>query len=92
MIGETFGSYRAESLLGEGGMGRVFVARHTLIGKRAAVKVLLPEYSANPAIVQRFFEEARITAEHVGRAVLYFATRQTPTTGATIPVDGGSKL
>jgi rhamnose utilization protein RhaD (predicted bifunctional aldolase and dehydrogenase)/NAD(P)-dependent dehydrogenase (short-subunit alcohol dehydrogenase family) len=33
--------------------------------------------------------KARITAAHVGRAVLYFATRQTPTTGATIPVDGG---
>jgi rhamnose utilization protein RhaD (predicted bifunctional aldolase and dehydrogenase)/NAD(P)-dependent dehydrogenase (short-subunit alcohol dehydrogenase family) len=33
--------------------------------------------------------KAKVTAEHVGRAVLYFATRQTPTTGATIPVDGG---
>ena len=33
--------------------------------------------------------KARVTAEHVGRAVLFFATRQTPTTGATIPVDGG---
>jgi rhamnose utilization protein RhaD (predicted bifunctional aldolase and dehydrogenase)/NAD(P)-dependent dehydrogenase (short-subunit alcohol dehydrogenase family) len=33
--------------------------------------------------------KARVTAEHVGNAVLYFATRQTPTTGATIPVDGG---
>ncbi|MBF0626088.1 MAG: SDR family NAD(P)-dependent oxidoreductase [Magnetococcales bacterium] len=33
--------------------------------------------------------QARITAEHVGRAVLFFATRQTPTTGATLPVDGG---
>jgi NAD(P)-dependent dehydrogenase (short-subunit alcohol dehydrogenase family) len=33
--------------------------------------------------------KARVTAEHVGRAVLYFATRQSPTTGATIPVDGG---
>jgi rhamnose utilization protein RhaD (predicted bifunctional aldolase and dehydrogenase)/NAD(P)-dependent dehydrogenase (short-subunit alcohol dehydrogenase family) len=33
--------------------------------------------------------KARITAEHVARAVLFFATRQTPTTGATIPVDGG---
>ncbi len=31
----------------------------------------------------------RITAKHVARAVLFFATRQTPTTGATIPVDGG---
>jgi len=31
----------------------------------------------------------RITAEHVAKAVMFFATRQTPTTGATIPVDGG---
>ncbi|KPJ61553.1 MAG: hypothetical protein AMJ46_00050 [Latescibacteria bacterium DG_63] len=33
--------------------------------------------------------KAKITAAHVAKAVLYFATRQTPTTGATIPVDGG---
>ncbi len=33
--------------------------------------------------------KAAVTAQHVSRAVLYFATRQTPTTGATIPVDGG---
>ena len=33
--------------------------------------------------------KTRITAEHVAKAVMYFATRQTPTTGATIPVDGG---
>jgi NAD(P)-dependent dehydrogenase (short-subunit alcohol dehydrogenase family) len=33
--------------------------------------------------------KARVTATHVANAVLFFATRQTPTTGATIPVDGG---
>jgi rhamnose utilization protein RhaD (predicted bifunctional aldolase and dehydrogenase)/NAD(P)-dependent dehydrogenase (short-subunit alcohol dehydrogenase family) len=33
--------------------------------------------------------KTRVTAVHVARAVLFFATRQTPTTGATIPVDGG---
>lgn len=33
--------------------------------------------------------KARVTATHVARAVLFFVTRQTPTTGATIPVDGG---
>lgn len=33
--------------------------------------------------------KARVTARHVARAVLFFATRRTPTTGATIPVDGG---
>jgi NAD(P)-dependent dehydrogenase (short-subunit alcohol dehydrogenase family) len=38
---------------------------------------------------QRNLLKARVTAEHVANAVLFFATRQTPTTGATIPVDGG---
>ena len=33
--------------------------------------------------------KARVTARHVSNAVMYFATRQSPTSGATIPVDGG---
>ena len=33
--------------------------------------------------------KTRVTGRHVANAVLFFATRQTPTTGATIPVDGG---
>jgi rhamnose utilization protein RhaD (predicted bifunctional aldolase and dehydrogenase)/NAD(P)-dependent dehydrogenase (short-subunit alcohol dehydrogenase family) len=33
--------------------------------------------------------KAKITAEHVAKAALFFCTRQTPTTGATLPVDGG---
>jgi rhamnose utilization protein RhaD (predicted bifunctional aldolase and dehydrogenase)/NAD(P)-dependent dehydrogenase (short-subunit alcohol dehydrogenase family) len=38
---------------------------------------------------QRNLLKARITADHVANAVLFFLTRQTPTTGATLPVDGG---
>jgi rhamnose utilization protein RhaD (predicted bifunctional aldolase and dehydrogenase)/NAD(P)-dependent dehydrogenase (short-subunit alcohol dehydrogenase family) len=38
---------------------------------------------------QRNLLKAKVTAQHVANAVLFFATRQTPTTGATIPVDGG---
>jgi len=38
---------------------------------------------------QRNLLKARVTAEHVARAVVFFVTRQTPTTGATLPVDGG---
>jgi rhamnose utilization protein RhaD (predicted bifunctional aldolase and dehydrogenase)/NAD(P)-dependent dehydrogenase (short-subunit alcohol dehydrogenase family) len=38
---------------------------------------------------QRNLLKARITAEHVARAVVFFVTRRTPTTGATLPVDGG---
>jgi NAD(P)-dependent dehydrogenase (short-subunit alcohol dehydrogenase family) len=38
---------------------------------------------------QRNLLKTRVTAADVARAVMFFATRQTPTTGATIPVDGG---
>ncbi len=38
---------------------------------------------------QRNLLKTRVTGEDVARAVMFFATRQTPTTGATIPVDGG---
>nr|CRH06328.1 Putative protein with short-chain dehydrogenase/reductase SDR domain and class II aldolase and adducin N-terminal domain [Candidatus Magnetococcus massalia] len=38
---------------------------------------------------QRNLLKAKIRAEHVAKGVAYFATRQSPTTGATLPVDGG---
>ena len=44
----------------------------------------LEEYYRNRNLLK-----SAVTATHVARAVLFFATRQTPTTGATIPVDGG---
>jgi serine/threonine-protein kinase len=61
--GRILGSYRVLDKLGEGGMGAVYSAEHTLLGKRAAIKVLLPELSARPEIVQRFFNEARATTQ-----------------------------
>jgi serine/threonine-protein kinase len=73
MIGENVGSYRIIRVLGEGGMGRVYLAEHSLIGKRAAVKVLLPQYSARPEIVNRFFNEARSSSllKHPGVVDIY---------------------
>lgn len=44
----------------------------------------LQEYYQNRNLLK-----ARVTGRHVANAVLFFVTRQTPTTGATIPVDGG---
>jgi serine/threonine-protein kinase len=40
-------------------MGVVYLGQHTLLGRRAAIKVLLPMHSARPDIVNRFFNEAR---------------------------------
>jgi enoyl-[acyl-carrier-protein] reductase (NADH) len=39
---------------------------------------------------QRSLLKARVLAEHVGNAVVFFASELTPTTGATLPVDGGN--
>jgi tRNA A-37 threonylcarbamoyl transferase component Bud32 len=57
--GAAIGAYRVLYQLGEGGMGVVYVGEHALLGRRAAIKVLLPSLSANAEILQRFFNEAR---------------------------------
>ncbi len=62
MIGESVGPYRITRKIGEGGMGTVFAAQHTLLGHQAAVKVLRKEYSRDEALLQRFFNEARAAA------------------------------
>jgi serine/threonine-protein kinase len=59
MEGTSIGQYRITQKLGEGGMGTVWVGEHTLLGRKAAIKVLLPEYTSREEIVQRFFNEAR---------------------------------
>lgn len=62
VIGEVFGSYRVTRCIGEGGMGTVYEAEHMHIGRKAALKVLLPAWSSNQQIVTRFFNEARSSA------------------------------
>jgi serine/threonine-protein kinase len=57
--GATVGEYVVEEQIGEGGMGVIFAAKHPIIGKRVAIKVLNPDMAANAAIVQRFIQEAR---------------------------------
>ncbi|HET9993446.1 MAG TPA: serine/threonine-protein kinase, partial [Kofleriaceae bacterium] len=57
--GTNVGGYLVEDVLGSGGMGVVYAATHPLIGKRAAIKVLKPELSHEPAAVERFITEAR---------------------------------
>ena len=57
--GTTLGEYEIQGKLGEGGMGTVFSALHPMIGKRAAIKVLKPDVSRSPIVVERFIQEAR---------------------------------
>ncbi|HEU4728366.1 MAG TPA: protein kinase [Kofleriaceae bacterium] len=60
---EIDGRYRVLELIGEGGMGKVYLAEHDEIGKRVALKVLHPSYSRMPDLVERFRREARAASK-----------------------------
>ena len=67
-LGELFDNrYRIESRLGQGGMGMVYAARHVMIDKPVAIKVLRHEYCRDKGLVQRFIREAR-AASRIGHA------------------------
>ena len=57
--GTMVGEYCIEEKIGSGGFGAVYRAKHPLIGKLAAVKVLGASFSSNPEMVSRFVSEAR---------------------------------
>lgn len=57
--GTQIGGYRVLHQIGEGGMGSVWLAEHTILGRKAALKVLHPTFSMRADVVQRFFNEAR---------------------------------
>ena len=59
MIGQAVENYVITGLLGEGGMGAVYLAEHPGIGRKAAVKLLHPDLARSEEIVSRFFNEAR---------------------------------
>ncbi len=73
MKGATIGQYRVTGLIGRGGMGAVYAGEHTLLGRPAAIKVLLPELSQKQDIVMRFFNEARAATaiRHPGIIEIY---------------------
>ena len=59
-LGKTIdGRYLIEAVLGEGGMGVVYRARHKVIDKRVAMKVLKREMARDQEVTQRFLQEAR---------------------------------
>lgn len=54
--------YELEQRIGRGGMADVFLARDQLLDRPVAIKVLFPEYAADPAFVERFRREAQSAA------------------------------
>ena len=69
-IGRRIGVYHLQTLLGKGGMGEVYRARDTRLGRDVAVKVLPRAFTADPDRLARFEREARVLASlnhpHIG--------------------------
>ena len=59
LLGTEIGRYRLERLIGEGGMGQVYLGVQPAIGSRVAVKVLSDQCARDPELLERFFAEAK---------------------------------
>ncbi len=73
MVGQLVRNYRIESLLGTGGMGSVYLAVHTQLGRRIAIKVIHPALARNPVVRERFRNEAAALShlQHPNIVTLY---------------------
>jgi tRNA A-37 threonylcarbamoyl transferase component Bud32 len=69
----VIGGYRITDTVGAGGMGVVYLAEHEILKRKAALKVLLPEFSHDQVVVGRFFNEARASTaiSHPGIVRVY---------------------
>jgi eukaryotic-like serine/threonine-protein kinase len=67
------GPYEIQGLLGEGGIGQVYAAQDTLLGRQVAIKALRPELSRDRNLIDRFYVEAKSLANlnHPNITTLY---------------------
>jgi YVTN family beta-propeller protein len=74
-VGSEIAGYRIESVLGRGGMGVVYVARHLRLDRTVALKVVSPDLAEDPKFRDRFVRESRLAAslEHPNIVPIYDA-------------------
>ena len=59
LIDARLGQYQIEALIGQGGMGYVYRARDTVLGRAVALKILPPDVVSDASRLSRFVQEAR---------------------------------
>lgn len=70
MIGQVVRNYRIVRKLGAGGMGTVYEAVHTKLGRHVAIKILHGDGANSPEKLARFFNEARAAGRVDDRSVI----------------------
>ncbi|MEM6269655.1 MAG: protein kinase [Bacteroidota bacterium] len=73
MIGQTIGNYRVLEMIGEGGMGTVYVGEHLRLERKVAIKALHPHFTRQENLRQRFKNEATTLSklQHPGIVTLH---------------------
>lgn len=61
-VGQHIGDYEILSILGVGGMGKVYKVRNVISDRVEAMKILLPDLSSNQSLADRFLREIRLLA------------------------------
>ncbi len=93
-IGTRIGVYAVQGLLGKGGMGDVYRARDTRLGRDVAIKILPPVFTSDPDRLARFEREARVLASlnHPNIATIHGLEEAGPTRAIVMELVEGETL
>ena len=82
-VGTRLGHYDVTALIGEGGMGQVYQATDTQLGRQVALKILPDAFASDPDRLARFQREAQVLASlnHPGIAAIYGIEKSEDTQG-----------
>ena len=93
-VGSRLGHYDVTALIGEGGMGRVYRATDTQLGRDVALKILPDAFAADPDRLARFQREAQVLASlnHPGIAAIYGIEKSDDTQALVLELVEGPTL
>ena len=93
-VGSRLGHYDVTALIGEGGMGQVYRATDTQLGRDVALKILPDAFAADPDRLARFQREAKVLASlnHPGIAAIYGIEKSEATQALVLELVEGPTL